>query len=87
MDGLKKATHKQKNGKSVGVLAREAIRWVQESLNADDGSVIAENTARQVGTGDDSILTYCLYPPLSSVLMMQGIDIATSNPRNITDER
>ena len=63
VDGLKKATHRQK-GKSVsvGVLAREANRWIQESLESGDG-VIGETKREKVNVpGDDAILAYCLYP-------------------------
>jgi PIN domain len=67
VDGLKNANHRQKGthrqkGKSVGPLAREAIRWIQDSLESGDG-VIGETKQKKLDVkGDDAILAYSLYP-------------------------
>lgn len=63
MDVLKSSRQSTK-GKSIGTLAREAIRWAQEALQLDNGSVIGEKNEEvtdKSATGDDAILACCLY--------------------------
>ena len=65
VDGLK-GSNKKNNGKSVATLAREAIRWAQEALRSDDGSIKAQaknETTDEDAIGDDAILACCLYVP------------------------
>jgi PIN domain len=64
VDGLKNSKSKD-NGKAVGVLARQAIRWAQESLQ--ENSVRGqkrEETIDKGSIGDDSILACCMYNPV-----------------------
>ena len=71
VDGLKGST-KKNHGKSIGTLAREAIRWAQEALQSDDHSVIGQARTETVdpdATGDDAILACCLYAPLIKKLI------------------
>jgi hypothetical protein len=63
VDGLK-GSLKKNNGKSVGTLAREAIRWAQDALQSDNRSVVAQaktETTEPDAKGDDAVLTCCLY--------------------------
>ena len=63
VNGFKGST-KKNNGKSIRTLAREAIRWAQDSLQINDGSVFGQakhETFDSEVIGDDSILACCLY--------------------------
>ena len=64
VDGLKTKPDKV-HGKSIGVLAREAIRWAQDSLAGQgNGSVRGQKRGETVDEGairDDSILACCMY--------------------------
>ena len=64
VDGLKSSTKKSDNGKkSIRILAREAIRWAQDALQSDDGSVVGQakhETTDIDASGDDAILACCL---------------------------
>ena len=66
VDGLKssKQTEAKGNGKLIGVLAREAIRWAQESLRSKDGGVRGQQkheVTDELALADDAILTCCMY--------------------------
>jgi hypothetical protein len=69
VDGLKNSNRSEDKvlGKSVGVLAREAIRWAQESLRTSNGSVMGQKkTGNFDEAGDDAILSCCMYVSLST---------------------
>jgi hypothetical protein len=66
VDGLKN-TNRTNKGKSVGLLAREAMRWTQESFHSDDGSVLGqgkEETVDELAVADDAILACCMFIPI-----------------------
>lgn len=58
VDGLKNSKRTQ-GGKSISGLAREAIRWAQDSLHSNNGSVVGQRkdeTADDSAVDDDAIL-------------------------------
>lgn len=62
VDGLKNSKRTQK-GKSIGGLAREAIRWAQDSLHSNNGSVVGQKkneTTDANALDDDAILACCM---------------------------
>jgi hypothetical protein len=68
VDGLKSSRRKDAKvkGKSIGELAREAIRWAHDGLQSDNGSVVGQKKDeidKEDATGDDAILACCLYYP------------------------
>jgi hypothetical protein len=70
VDGLKasKRINNGSRGKPIGVLAREAIRWAQDALRSGHSGVIGQRrneTTDDAAIGDDAILAYCLYVPVS----------------------
>jgi len=71
VDGLKSSGRKVQ-GKPVGALAREAIRWAQEALQMDNHSVIGQKkdeTTEESAVGDDAMLACCLYYSIPYQLM------------------
>src|SRR5271170_6182324 len=73
VDGLKSSRRNDTKvkGNSIGELVREAIRWAQEGLQSDNGSVIGQRKdemAEGNASGDDAILACCLYN-FTSVLL------------------
>jgi hypothetical protein len=74
VDGLKSSRRKDAKvkGKYIGELAREAIRWAQDGLQSDNGSVIGQRKdemPEENAIGDDAILACCLYDSASASLM------------------
>src|ERR1700736_6568628 len=68
VDGLKHTTRTNNKfrGKTIGFLAREAMRWAQEALHLNDGSVTgqtASETVDEYAVADNSILACCMYRP------------------------
>jgi hypothetical protein len=62
VDGLKNSKRTQK-GKLIGGLAREAIRWAQDSLHSNNGSVVGQKkdqTTDANALDDDAILACCM---------------------------
>jgi PIN domain len=63
VDGLKKST-RINNGKSIGPLARKAIRWAEDALRSEGSSVTGQKKDEMTNAevdGDDAILECCLY--------------------------
>ena len=72
MDRLKQGTRINK-GKSIGALAREAIRWAQDALRSESSGVMGQKkdeTTDSGADGDDAILACCMCQPISAKLIV-----------------
>ena len=78
VDGLKHSSRTDRiKGRSVGLLAREVMRWAHESFGSDDGSLIGQRegeTIDEYAVADNAILACSMY----LILLKQKLRAVTS---------